>query len=302
MIQEVGRENPILSANEPVPSDADFYYYQGSELRPGYITKDESTNYADPEYQYTVGLEPTPIDEEVSMLPLSILPNGASEVTSEHHLAHPKDHPLLRGLGGIVVRTVRLQTVAGEGGTAKKAWWGGIPRKYDLHPRYHYFFKGPELPKTEKEQFEYAVWATSGYIPEQAIDLSGRKPRVVVPTLEQTAQIRSDIRNVSYGLLHQFLKNYVFKQDLGHVDERFIDEFVSTRNWARKRFLGRWLLAQASQVASEDMSEAYRIAHKRGQIMPVVSAKVSNVVQVNFLNKKREQKIIDQFQQKLLAA
>ena len=222
------------------PASADFYYYQGWELRPGYITKDAPTDYSSPEYQYKGGLEPTPIDDEVSRLPLHILPAYDLGETSEHHPAHPRDHPLLKGLGGLVVRTVRLQTVEGAGGNAKRMWWGGIPKKYGPHPRYHYFYQGPELPQTEKEQFEYAIWATSGYIPEQALDLSGRRPKKVKPTDDQLAQIRSDISNVSNGLLQPFLRDYVIRQDISHIDDRHIDEFVSSRDWERKRFAS-WL-------------------------------------------------------------
>jgi len=243
------------------------------------------------------GLKPTPIDLERSKLPLPILPYESALITSEHHHAHPRDDELLKTDGGLAVRIARLQTVEGLGGIASRSLSGRIPKKYGDHPRYHYFFHGPPLPQTEQEQFEYAVWATSGYVPELALDVSGNKPKIVRMNPDQIARLHNgELRVSGEDILRNFLKNYVFKQELSHIKDSKIDEFVSTKDWERKRFLGRWLLAQATEVATESISDEFRMAHKLGLILPWVTSKVSNVVQMSIVSKKREQGIIEQYQ------
>jgi hypothetical protein len=205
----------------------------------------------------------------------------------------------------MVVRTVRLQQTEGWGGLARTDESGYIPAHYGEHQRYHLFFKGPPLPETEQQQFEYAVWAASGYIPEQAINVRGNEPKIVKMKPHQISRLhKSEIRVGSEELLKDFLKDYVIKQDLSHVNGAIIDEFVSTSDWDRRRYLGRWLLAQASEVATEQFSQRFAQARKKGLINPRFSYKAANnVVRIGVIpTKKREQAVIQQFHSRLAKA
>lgn len=245
--------------------------------------------------------EETPIDERTK-LPLPLLPYEQAAETSWHHHAHPSISPLLKAAGGLVVRTVRLQLTEGLGGKAKADISGYIPKSYGEHMRYHYFYSGPPLPETEKEQFEYAVWAASGYIPENAVNVRGNKPKIVKMKPHQISRLHNgEIKVGSHELLKDFLKDYVLKQDLSHISPNIIDEFVNTQVWNRKRFLGRWLLAQASEVATEQLSEPFALARKKGLVNPMFSHKVANnVVNIGVIpTQKREQAVIQQFHSRL---
>lgn len=250
------------------------------------------------------GLEPTPIDNR-SKLPLPILPYKEATETSWHHHSHPSASPLLRKTGGQVVRSVRVQLTEGNGGIAGVNDAGYVKPEYGEHQRYHYFFKGPRLPETEQQQFEYAIWAATGYVPRFALDVSGNNPKVVKMNREQISRLhKGEIKVNSKDLLGDFIKDYLLNQDISHVDNKLVDEFVSTNDWSRKKFLGHWLLAQASEVATEHIDKPYREAHKMGLIIPGTSLKISNVAH-GVLRKKRQQHqqaLIQQLSYKLSVA
>lgn len=247
--------------------------------------------------------EQTPIDERTK-LPLPILPYERAESISWHHHSHPSNSPLLKEAGGLAIRTVRLQLAEGEGGRATTNPRGNIKRKYGQHQRYHYFYDGPPLPETPKEQFEYVVWAASGYIPEYALEVRGRMPKTVRMNPDQIRRLQeNEIKVGSNQILTDFLKDYIFEQDISHVENNIIDEFISKdTNWARKKFLGHWLLAQASEVATESIAQPYREAHKLGLVSLRNTTKISNVVKAGIIRSKRQQQgLIQQLEQKLAA-
>ena len=240
------------------------------------------------------GLEQTPSDK-LSGLPLPILPFKSASETSWHHHAHPRNDMSLKKGGGMVVRTVRLQQVEGPSGAAIFNRNGKVDAKYGPHQRYHLFYGGPVLPTSKKEQFEYSVWASAGYVPTEALDVRGDSPEKVLMTPEQIRLLQDrDLKVSDYSLLSAFLKEYLFEQDLSHVNDQRIDEFVTTTDDKRKRFLGHWLLAQASEVATEPLDPPYREAYKVGLVRPTVSAKVANVVRLGLGTQKMRDKMIDE--------
>lgn len=217
-------------------------------------------------------------------------------MSSWHHHAHPRDDLSLKEAGGLVVRTVRLQLAEGLGGQATRNWWGSIRKKHGEHQRYHLFYGGPPLPQSPKEQFEYAVWAASGYVPENALDVKGRHAKEVKMAPDQIKRLQNgEIRVGSKQLLSDFLKDYIFDQDFSHIEDTIIDEFVSREtDWERKKYLGYWLLSQASEVATESIDLPYREARKLGLVSLQMSSRISDVVQAEIRNPKRKQQSIIQ--------
>ena len=120
----------------------------------------------------SIVLESTPIDTELTNLPLPVLMTGTDfslNGDNFHHHFHPSRsselgydpttgrlYPRddLRRMAGMAVRTSRVQDIP--------IW---------LHSRYNNIFSGPPLPETLEEQFTTVVLVCAGIVPRQAIDL-----------------------------------------------------------------------------------------------------------------------------------
>jgi hypothetical protein len=236
-------------------------------------------------------ISPTPYDER-SKLALHFKPFREATVTSENHLAHPSVDKRLRKLGGQAVRHGRVQVVEGLGGVAQP----NRPEKsFGEHEWYHYYLRGPWLPTTEQEQFDYVVWATSLYVPEIGIEVGPKGWREVRHTPEEIEIIRRRIRIGSEEHGKKFMKKYVMKQDIKHVSPSLIDEFIGTKNVERRTYLGHWLLSQAAMVATDQIDQPFRKAHKEGLVAPQETPKVSNLVQRKIQGRKNRDHVIYEY-------
>lgn len=243
----------------------------------------------------------TPRDE-LTGLPLPILPFEHAEMTGWHHHAHPRNSKLLQGLGGYSVRTVRVQLVDGHPGTAIFNKDGSINCKYGEHQRYHLFYGGPELPESEKEKFEYSIWATAGYVPSEAINVRGLEPTIEQMKPEQIDRLHNgEIKVSDRTFLSKFLKEYVLDQGLSEIDNTTLDEFVYTQDQERKMYLGHWILSQASEVAAEPIEGTYKVVYKAGLISPSMSSRAADVVHLGLGTPKMKKKIVEELQDKLAA-
>lgn len=214
-------------------------------------------------------LIPTPVDEATGLPwvmypPEYSLPTRRSDLADENHAFHPSRSPLLATPAGEALKACRVQRVD----------W------YDHHIVYHGYFDGPPIPTTEEEIFKTLVFAAAKYIPDMAIDCRGYQPEYVpisqkIKTrLWQTGEIKMD----RPGVVRGFFANYLIGQDISHVKNSRIDEFVTTPDDTRRQFLGQWLLAQAAEVATEPISPQYRVAQQTGRIVPGLTRKPENLV------------------------
>lgn len=218
----------------------------------------------------------TPVDE-FSGLPWVMappnypLPAHRPELADDNHAFHPSRSPLLATPAGIALRNSRVQRVD----------W------YDHHIIYHGNFAGPEIPVEEADIFRRVVFAVARYIPDRALDCHGYEPQAVRITTAQKERLwrTQELRVARPGLVRGFLGDYVVRQDLSHVKESMIDEFLNTKNQSRLDFLGQWLLAQATEVATEPIDTSYRIAAKSGNMPPHLTAKSPNLVKYTLGNK-----------------
>lgn len=216
-------------------------------------------------------------------LPLPVLPPPEipsfdnKEFANWHHHYHPENSPLLKSPGGLAVRHVRLQL---------------LPIK-EYHDPYHGIFEGPVLPKTTQQRFSQIILSCAGYIPSKAIDIHSDNPAIPVALNEKLRtrlQTSGEIEVRGQSNICDFVKDYVVKQDLTGVKESLIEEFVFTTHHERKRFLGNWLLALASEIAVEPVKPLYRQAKKEGLIHPSNSRKLPNIVKSQINGRKTNQK------------
>lgn len=220
--------------------------------------------------------------------PPYFLPSDRPDLADDNHAFHPRLSPLLQGVSGEAIRNCRVQ---------RTDW-------YDHHIIYHGYYDGPPLPRTEAERFRIVVMAVAGYIPDLAIDCHGYKPEIVPITTEVRERLwkGKEMRVYRSGPVRKFMAEYVTSQDLSHVDEKHIEEFLHTDIEERRIFLGHWLLSQATEVATESLHEDYLDAHRRGKIVPGLTKKPENFVQNNFGNRFERNPVVRLLQERLQAA
>jgi hypothetical protein len=234
----------------------------------------------------------TPVDQ-LTGLPLPILPPDVllpkhrTDIADVHHHFHPRKDPLLQDAGGLAVRQSRVQ----------------LADYWDHHNGYHRYYHGPPLPLTEKEQFGVVIMACAGYIPDEAIDFAGVEPQIVPLRQDQRDRLwkSGELRVASTQPIQNFLTEYILGQDISHVSESKIDEFLHTTDDERKRFLGHWLLAMATEKAAEPIDKLYRMAWRHGNINPTQSAKPPNTIQKNLGNVHRRDQLVSRLHTLLVA-
>ncbi len=246
----------------------------------------------------------TPVDE-LTGLPLPLRPFNEAAETSWHHHAHPSVSDLLKGTGGVAVRSARLQLVEGVGGLPKRSRLQRFirPNKAGQHSRYHSLYDGPPLPRTPEEQFEYCVWAFADYIPDTAIDLTGRRPKIAKLTPEQTDRLRfgGELRATHLEPLRTFLEDYLVTHGLNSIEPSSVDEFISTADSERRTILGQELLSRVTETASDPLLESYARARKIGRISHAAEPELPLFLQTR-LKETRRAMLIGRLASELAAA
>lgn len=201
----------------------------------------------------------TPVDE-LTGLPLAVLPveslAGAlfyDFADNYHHHFHPKRSDLLTDAGGIALRASRGQ---------KLPFWA--------HTRYHQLFTGPPLPETPQDKFHLCVLACAGFIARQAIDVSGPGDfQTVTMTDEQFEQVslpeawhiskahKPDQAHYVRDAIGRFFASYVLEQQLTHVPDKVIEEFLGTQDERRRKELGNFMLKEAVEIAVEPVKPVH---------------------------------------------
>lgn len=235
----------------------------------------------------------TPVCEATG-LPLPIAPseqsNDASARRDWHHHFHPRLSPLLAhdSLSGSAVRSARIQLV-----------------DYATHHNdYHGNYLGPPLPVTETDKFGLVILATAGYIPREGLDFSGNEPKRVELSHEQRKRMRGsgELKVAAISPIQKFITAYTMDQDLSHVDEMIIDEFLNTTDKEQKLKLGSSLLRLAVRQAADPIIPMYRQAWKNGLIDQQVPSKAQRFVRSKINFKKRGVSLTNQLDVKFRAA
>lgn len=235
---------------------------------------------------------PTPTDEVGMPLPLRppdypVLFNRP-ELFDRNHAFHPGNAPELDDMAGRALKNSRVQYVD---------WW-------DHHMVYHGTFEGPPLPTTRAGKFGLTVLAAALYIPDLAIDCREVDPVVIALTPNQKDRLwtSGEIRAPGPGIVRDFLTEYTLEQDLSHLKQSTIDEFVYTLDQERKRYLGHWLLSQAADRATEPIDLLYRQAWKLGRIPRKLPAKPCSVVRLQLGTTQHRDQVVVALRQRLATA
>lgn len=208
------------------------------------------------------GLETSPADE-LSGLPLPLVPTAIGGLEDWHHHAHPRLSPMLEGEGGIAVRNARIQRTDARGN----------------HGYYHDFYVGPELPATEEDKFIYTVWACAGYIPEYGLDFPNGRPIKKKLAPEHTTELRSgDLKPESLHRVRRFMRNHIAMQDLSEIQQGKIDEFMNARRTLQRLEAGNWILERLVGIATESIQASYKRARKKELLRPGIEPKLSEFI------------------------
>lgn len=236
----------------------------------------------------------TPTDK-LSGLPLPIVPDkqwypyGRPDIADWHHSWHPRLAPELRSVGGLALRNCRLQL------TARKFHNEG-------EHSYHKYYRGPELPDEEDEQFRLVVLSVAGYMPTRGIDLSGEAPREIDLTPRQLSILRKQdsdkefaYRSFRYGYepVRDFLSSYCIQNSIGDSrrTQLLVDEFLNTTDNDKRIYLGNLLLAKKSEIASEPIRELYVAAKNKGLLHPRMPHSPHTLVKYKFGTPEKRQKL-----------
>lgn len=135
---------------------------------------------------------------------------------------------------------------------------------YQHHEVYNPKFVGPEHPPARPELFQALAMATSGYVPEFAIDLSD-DPKIVGLTTKQRKWLwtSGQVRVYCQSDVSKFLLGYIAGADIDHVDQLAVEEFIYTCDYDKKLELGRILTDQVIERVTEPLEPIYREARKK---------------------------------------
>lgn len=224
----------------------------------------------------------TPVDE-LTGLPLPILPIEPQHMApfvreNFHHHFHPRASSELQGCGGMAVRCVRGQRLP-----------------MGLHKRYHDLYSGPLLPDNDQDRFKICVLACAGYVARRAIDLTAHQEPQEVDLTEQdfdryeiASRVCMERANkpgqvwVVRNTIGRFFAEHALKQDIEHISDRVIDEFLHTACAQRAKELGNFMLAEAVEVAIDPVMPVYSIASRRNLINPRFARRATTVVRSFF--------------------
>lgn len=228
--------------------------------------------------------------DPITGLPYAILPvesdylGDDSIVVNYHHHFYNRRDPELEGeyrllpedfdnldaipleiLAGFALRISRGQRL--PGGTHQLG-----------HRRYP---RGPVLPTTVNEKFIIAAKACSGIVSRWALDVTAPKSeRFVYMDDDVFAEVASPkllcTERVYYDkpadhrrkVLGGFFLRHAAMQDLSHISERIVDEFLHTQDDNRRRAVGNVILREAVEVSLAPVIPIYRELKAKGMVQP----------------------------------
>lgn len=241
--------------------------------------------------------------DKFSGIPLPIAPSLESipvdrpDIADLHHGYHPRLDPKLLTTAGFALRNSALQVT-------ERALHNEGPLSY------HAFYKGPEIPTDEAEIFRRVVLSTAGYIPEEVIDMNNGEPYVRSMSsseLEyfQTPSPENDFDykylKYRYGPIRDFLRDYVIGQPIGeeHIRLNKLDEFLHTTDKGKKLNLGHYLIAKASEVATDQVRDQYYDLKRSRRMHPNASIAPSRLVTYKLGNSRQRSQLIPIMEQNI---
>jgi len=224
----------------------------------------------------------TPIDSELTRLPLPVLMKGtdfSSEESDFHHHMHPEKSELL-GFDPVThLKYPSRDSQNFEGRAVRMCRGQNIPKW--LHTRYHYLLGGPALPDTTKGKFTIVVLACAGVVPRQAIDLYTLGEFDVVDLSDNQhdfirkqiyfEEAPSKLKRYRKDKIGQFLADYTIKNSLPDVVtekkvKQKVEEFLRTKDENKRIAAGHFILTTAIGAAIADLIPIHQEARHEGLV------------------------------------
>jgi hypothetical protein len=229
----------------------------------------------------------TPVDE-LTRLPLPLVPLQTPINADWHHHFHPKRSPVLQEAGGVAVRNARLQR---------------CDRRQ--HNAYHNAYFGPPLPQTEEEQFATVIMSVAGYMPHYAIALKKGEPQIVrlYEDQRQRLQTSGEIKVGSTETVRKFLRGYVLSQSIEsvNVNDLTIEEFLTTQNVQRRYALGHTLLGLITEKATEKVDDTYYQARRQELLLPGLASSARRFTKTSLGSRRMRDRMVDHLHLSLAA-
>lgn len=127
-------------------------------------------------------------------------------------------------------------------------------------------FIGPMQPGNAKQLAATMLFGISGYIPPIGLNLQSGTPVEQKLTDDERRFLweSKQVRIACESPVLSYLRAYVLSQEVDHIQDRQVDEFLHTFDLERRVYLGHCLAAKVIERAVEPFDQAYTAAHKRG--------------------------------------
>jgi hypothetical protein len=255
----------------PVTPDRSFL----SEMRLAFTPVDEVTGVT------------YPLVTERPLPPISKCQNEQGQTIADwNHNYHPKEKlskgtPLERGL-----RSARIEWV-----------------HRDDHNSYHKQFYGPDISGADN-MLKSLLFSAAGFIPEHGLQYDGREKAAIIslpPEQRLNLWKSGRVRISNTVIVRDALMDLALREDFSGINERTIDEFLSTNNLMRKRILGSTLLSMALHEVTEPLKLPYKQARQNQQLPPNTS-RTAGKLALALIDKTRRSRALSMLETHLRAA
>ena len=267
--------NAELLVSQPAPVDYDGGFFESPPFTPQ---------------------NPCPLDERALSLGLHvtllIAPTGVDRAQSQridghHGAAYPASNPALGG--NLLPTNVEAELRRDDKRVIR---WSRIQEvERILHNRCHSNYDGTTLPVDEHEKFIVMLLNAAHYIPAQAMDLSGSKPRII--TLDDAMKQRLH----SPGVIHKqarmekrigyYFGRYIVRYGLPTIQEvSEVSQFLETKDDLARRRLGNRIIRLASKAVIDPAEPLYQSARAAGRLTPQSPKRALGFMMKHFDNKQ----------------
>ncbi len=102
-----------------------------------------------------------------------------------------------------------------------------------------------------------------------------------------------------YDPLRAFLRQTVLEQDLSHVREARVDEFLHTTDDDRKLRLGRWLIGEAVKKSTDHIQAPYRELYAAGNLHPSMPRDVNGLVVWKLGMRRKRDELVSNYENRI---
>ncbi|MEJ0073226.1 MAG: hypothetical protein WDN27_04070 [Candidatus Saccharibacteria bacterium] len=142
--------------------------------------------------------------------------------------------------------------------------WTAYPQHHDIWNNCEMI--GPMQPATAQQLAATFVLGLGGFVPPVGLELRQKRPieRKLSEHDRRTLWESGQLRIGNETPIIAYLRRYVLAQDVDHINESELNEFLDTHDRERKLYLGHTLAAKIVERAVEPFGAVYSTAQKQG--------------------------------------